>query len=405
MRNIKNLAAVIALVVAAALLAAPGPGAGATTAAAASSRIADPPWVGFRIDKTRWASSGWIGARKTAGGAKVYRVDPKKRKVTSRFGKRKWAARFMSSRSGIRVSRRNTSCAALLLGKYGARAADLQAAGVDVAIYHLLYGGSFRYARRAQIRRTDQRDNGPLIRAYAQQLIEEYCALRGPYRVSLTSSVAKAEVDDTIIYTLRVLSRVSVPMENIPITVSRGAETLEYVTDADGKVSFSWTPKRSGPLTIQTLAHNLPFSKVRYFVPRRQGSSRVVQAGLKQRNGYRRVRTIPILGQPTLRLDPWRPVTSGERLRTKVRLAQNYSSPRNAKVQLFGPFGSKENAECRPQKLARDSTLPVAQSGWYRSRFFTLRGRGNWYIWRVRVPGDDKYNKPVALCGWPFEVK
>lgn len=404
MGKLKGSLATLIMVLAAALLAAPGSGAGATTAQAGATPIADPPWVGFKIPKTNLASSGWIGARKTPGGAKVYRVDPKRKKVTTRYSERKWAARFKAS-SGKRMSRRNTACAALLLGKYGTRAVNLQAAGVDVAVYHLLYGGGFRHGGAAQVRRTDQRDNGPLIRAYAQNLIENYCALRGPYRVTLTSNVARAEVGDTITYTLRVVSRERVPMEGIPIAVwGRTLKQSQYETDADGKVTFTWTPVLSGPLRIAALTKNLPFSKVRYFVPRRQGASRVVQAGLKQRWGYKRIKVIPIMGQPTLRLDPDRPVTRGERFRTRFRLAHSYSVPREAKVQVYGPFGSEENTACVPRRLARESRIDVSKTDWYRSRLFKIRNTG-WYVWRVRVPGDPNYNKPVALCAWPFEVK
>lgn len=393
--------AVLILVLAAAMLAGPGTAADATQVTAGST-IADPPWAGFRIPATKRASSGWIGGRRTDSGAKVYRVDPRRTGVTARYAQRKWAARFKAS-SGERVSRRKTACAALILGKYGTRGDDLQAAGVDVATYHLLYGGGYRYDRAAQIRRTDQRDNGPLIRAFAQNLIENYCALSGPYRVTLTSDVPRAEVDETITYTLRVRSHRRAPMANIPVTVTGGEVTRELETGADGTATFTWTPRRSGPLRIQTVSHDLPYAKVRYFVPRRRGASRVVQAGLKLRNGYQRVAVVPVMGQPTLELDPDRPVTRGEPFRTRFRLAHSYAVPREARVRLYGPFRSDDNAACRPDRVARAGTVDVSRSDWYRSRSFTLRTTG-WYVWSVRVPGDPDYNLPVGLCGRKFNV-
>lgn len=391
--------AAIALVVLVASLAAPR-----SLAATHDRTTADVTWVGFRIPRTELASSGWIGARQTRGGATVYRVDPTKRRVTLRFGDRKWAARFKSSRSGRRVTRANTACAALLLGKYGARAADLQAAGVDVAVYHLLYGGGYAYDGAAQTARTDQRANGPLIRAYAQNLVENHCPLRGPYHVSLTTGGDRAEVGDVVASTVTVRSRTGVPMANIPVTVSEGTRTRSLVTGDDGTVSFGWTALRSGPLTIRTLTHNLPFTKVRYFVPRRSGASRVVQAGLKQDSGYPRARTIPVLGQPTLALDPDRPVTRGVPFGTRFRLADSYDVPRRAVVQLYGPFTVADNAGCRPGRLARDSSVAVGPSARYRSRQFTVRQRG-WYVWRVRVAGDALYNRPVARCGGIFRLQ
>jgi len=394
-------AALVATLFLAGLLAGAGPGPDAG-AASPTRAAADSPWVGFRIPETKLASSGWIGARTTKGGAKVYRVDPRRTRVTGRYAQRRWAERFMAS-SGERVSRRNTACAGLILGKYGSRRERLQAAGVDVAIYHLLYGGGFRYDRAAQIRRTDQRENGPLIRAYAQNLVENYCALRGPYSVTLTPDVDRADVGDTITYTARVVSRGAVPMENIPITMSHGSATRELVTGPEGLVTFTWTARRSGPLEIETVTHKLPYAKVRYLVPRRRGASRVVLAGLKQSDGYPRSVVVPVMGQPTLELDPDRGPRHGEPFRLRFRLAHNHAVPRTAVVHLYGPFRSETNADCTPGRLARESTVEVSATDWYAGRPVTV-GAAGWYVWRVRIPGDANYNKPVARCGRPFEV-
>jgi hypothetical protein len=302
------------------------------------------------------------------------------------------------------MSRRGTACAALILGKYGTRRDDLQAAGVDVATYHLLHGGRYRYDGAAQVRRTDQRDNGPLIRAFAQNLIRDYCSLSGPYRVTLSSDVARAEVGGTITSTVRVRSRSRTPMAGIPITITVGETGTELVTDASGTVTLTVTADRSGPLQIRTVAHNLPYTKVQYLVPRRRGASRVVVAGLKQRVGYEREAVVPVQGQPTLELDAARTVRRAAPFRGRFRLARSYAVPREATVRIFGPFRSADNAACTPGRLARAGTVAVEGNGWYRSRSFTLRATG-WYVWRVGVPGDPDYNKPVDRCGRRFEVE
>lgn len=394
-------AALVVVLLLAGLLTGPGPDA-AATGPAPRPAPADPPWVGFRIPETARASSGWIGARTTRSGAKVYRVDPRRTRVTGRFGARKWAARFPAG-AGDRVSRRNTACAALILGKYGSRRERLQAAGVDVATYHLLHGGGFRYDGAAQVRRTDQRENGPLIRAFAQNLVDNYCALRGPYSVTLTPDVERAEVGDTITYTARVVSRGGVPMADIPITMSRGSATRELVTGPEGQVTSTWTARRSGPLEVRTVTHQLPYAKVRYLVPRRRGASRVVVAGLKQSEGYPRSAVVPVKGQPTLELDPSRGPRRGEPFRLRFRLAHSHPVPRTAAVHLYGPFRRAANADCTPGRLARERAVAVDGTDWYASRPVTV-GAAGWYVWRVRVPGDDDYNKPVARCGRPFGV-
>ena len=77
--------------------------------------------------------------------------------------------------------------------------------------------------------------------------------------------------------------------------------------------------------------------------------------------------------------------------------------PRTAVVHLYGPFRSETNADCTPGRLARESTVEVSATDWYAGRPVTVRAAG-WYVWRVRVPGDANYNKPVARCGRPFKV-
>lgn len=371
--------------------------------AAARSGTADQPWVGYRIDKNKYAWSGWIGARTLADGRKVYRVDPTRTRTTSRFEAPVWRARFNAS-GRKRVTRGQTACAALLLGKYGTRRDRLQLAGVDLAIYHLLHGGKFRYDGDGTVRRTDQREDGPLIRAYAQNLVQDYCDLAGPYEVRLTSSATAVDVGDTITYTVRVRSRADVAMAGIPLTVTTARGELTLETDDQGSATFTTTPSRSGPSTVSVVTHRLPHTKVRVFQPRRDGASRVVQAGLKQKSGYPRTSTVPVKGLPRLDLGALDdPVRVGEEFRSRFRLSDNYPVRRTATVRLYGPFRSRDNADCIADKRVRGDERSVEDSGWYDARRMSVR-RSGIYVWRVRVEGDPLYNEPVERCGRKFEV-
>ncbi len=398
--GVRGLAAAIVLVLAASL-AGPGAAGGAT----ARAGTGDEPWVGYRIDKNRYAWSGWIGARTIGDGRKVFRVDPTRTRTTSRFEAPVWRARFNAS-GGKRVTRGQTACAAMLLGKFGTRRDRLQLAGVDLAVYHLLHGGKFRYDGDGTVRRTDQRDDGPLIRAYAENLVQNYCELAGPYDVRLTSSAPAADLGDTIDYRVRVRSRAGVAMTGIPVTVTiDGADGERFTvdTDAAGVVTFAATPVASGPSTVSIVTHRLPETRLRVFQPRRDGASRVVQAGLKQQAAYPRTATVAVKGQPRLELDGPGAARVGEDFRLRFRLAGNYAVRRQATVRLYGPFRSRDNADCVPEKLVRGDERSVEESGWYRAAPMSVRRQG-FYVWRVHVDGDPLYNEPVTACGRKFAV-
>ncbi|MDO9456669.1 Ig-like domain-containing protein [Nocardioides sp.] len=399
-------AAVSAVTLAALLVAAPSSGEDGPDARA---RPGDRPWTGFAIPRTGRAASGWIGARRVDRSTVVYRTDPRRRGSTRVFVGARTTRNFRAS-GGRRVGPGKTSCAALLLGRYGVPApsqtpADrrLQAAAVDVAVQHLLYGRGFRHDGTAQRRRTDQRANGPLVRAYAASLVDENCRLAGPYRVTLVPSATSVGVGEQVVYTATVRSHTGAPVPEVALTISPGGTSpFEARTDLDGRFTFSAGAPRPGPLTSGTVTHRLTPSQLRYLVPRARGASRVVQAGLKLGDAYPRTSTVAVQGQPVVRLLAIGTVERAASFRPRFRLGQAYPGRRPATVQVFGPFADGAETGCQPRKLIRRQRVSVTTNGTYRSEPVALGQRGR-YVWRVAVPGDT-YNKPATTCGGEFRV-
>ncbi|WP_148612982.1 Ig-like domain-containing protein [Nocardioides rubriscoriae] len=409
------VAAVVATVLA--VLAGPAPSpAEPPPPTAARVRPADRPWTGFAIPRTGRAASGWIGARRLHGAVVVYRTDPRRRATSRAFVGARTTRSFRAG-GGRRVGPSRTACAALLLGRYGVPARSstpaerrLQAAAVDVAVLHLLFGRGYRYDGLAQRRRTDQRRNGPLIRAYARELLAG-CDQAGPYRVRLEAATDRVDVGDRVDLTATVLSRAGLPVAGVTVGVTPGDGSPPYdvVTGSDGTTTVAVTPRSSGPLTPATVTRRLPSTALRVLVPRARGASRVVQAGLKLGDAYPRSVTVVVQGQPTLRLLAVGPVDRNTQFRTTFRLGAAYPGRRTATVQVFGPLASEPvvagepDPRCRPRSLVRQRRVVVDAAGTYRTEPLALGKRGT-YVWRVVVPGDT-YNKPVSLCGGQFRVR
>lgn len=375
------------------------------------AKPADRPFVGFAIPRTRQASSGWIGARRVRGDV-VYRTDPRRQATTRAFAGAVSTRSFRVSGGG-RVGPARTSCAALLLARYGVpprsatrRERRLQAAAVDVAVLHLLAGGGFRHDGAGQRRRTDQRRNGPLIRAYAEKLLALGCPQAGPYTVTLATSTSSADVGDRVDLTATVRSRAGEPVAGVDLVVTRtdGPPPTVVTTDELGLATFAVVPRRSGPVTVTTVARGLPPSQVRVLLPRARGASRVVQAGLRLPEAHERRSRLTVQGRPRLALTSPGPVRPGRAFRLRFALAASYPGRRAATVAVFGPFERGDDARgCRASSLLRQRRVTVTADGAYLTSSLDLSRPGR-YVWSVSVPGDT-YNEPVARCGGGFPVR
>lgn len=395
-----------------------GPAAGADTAEASpeAKRAAaraegggDVPWQGYAITETSRAASGWIGARRIkrteSSVATVYRTDPTRTRASAEFDEGHWVTRFQASDSGPLVSAADTACAAQLLGRFGTTDDALQVAGLDVAVYHLLYGRDYTVGGAAQSARTDQRENGSTIRGYGRKLIVENCPESGPYKVTLTPSRTATDVGGTVAYTASIKSRANVPMVDRLINIAVGSSAAKaYKTNSKGQFKFSAKPPSSGPFRVSLVTRDLPYTRVRYFAGTSEGASRVVQAGLKMSKAYPREAVVKVKGQPVISGAPDRAVTAGRQFRIGFKIARSYPVQRTAAIRLYGPYSSGAVAQadqCSYTHLLKSRTTTVRGDGSYKSVGLSVTKKGA-YVWRVDVESDTSYNKPAKICGRPF---
>lgn len=385
--------------------AAPGaPGAG-TPPTAKPRPAPDRAFLGYRIARGTDAASGFVGSRRLRGDRVVYRTDPRRAAPVGGFVRARWTADFVRAGGG-RVGRARTACAAHLLS-YGRtqslpRQRRLQAAGIDVAVMHLLYGRAFRHHGRAQVRRTARLAQGATIRAFAQNLVEDFCPLSGPYAVTLGVDRTSVDLGDEVTYTVSVRSARGRPVEGARIVVTPPTVApYEVRTDATGRASLAVTASSAGPFRTTSVTRKLPTTRLRFLVPRKRGASRVAVAGLEQGRAYPRTRTVAVRALPRLSLDPDRPVTRGRPFRLRYGVAGSYPGARAAVLQVVGPF-TDADATCADVPVVRSLRTTLGGDGTYRSTPLTLNRVGR-YRWRVTVPADT-YNQRVSVCGGGFRV-
>lgn len=411
---------VLALLVCMTSVAAPSPGradpASTDPRASGQGKGPDRAFLGYAIPRTKNAASGFIGSRRL-GPTVVYRTDPRRKVPIGGFERAVWTSNFTAS-GGRPVGRARTACAAQLLSlgrtQTLPRLKRLQAAGIDVAIQHLLYGGAFRHHGYAQRQRTDQVAKGSTIRAFAQNLVEDFCPLSGPYVVTLVADRQSVDLGDEVTYTAGVRSASGAPIADarLVLTPATGNPVL-LRTDEGGDARLTVTASRPGPFRTSLVTRKLPQVQVRYLVPRRRGASRVVIAGLEQGDAYPRTRETAVRARPSVTLDPDRPVRRDEAFRLRFGLRAGYPGARVAVLQVIGPL---ENApdpadpspraaapDCTDGKVVRVARVTVSSNKTYLSPPLRLQKPGR-YLWRVTVPGST-YNQRVSSCGGGFAVR
>lgn len=410
----------LALLACVTAVAAPAPGradpAPTEARASAKGKGADRAFLGYAIPRTKKAASGFIGSRRL-GPTVVYRTDPRRKVPIGGFERAVWTSNFRAS-GGRPVGRARTACAAQLLSVGRTQTLPklkrLQAAGIDVAIQHLLYGGAFRHHGYAQRQRTNQVAKGSTIRAFAQNLIEDFCPLSGPYTVTLVADRQSVDLGGEVVYTAGVRSASGAPIANarLVITPATGAPVL-LRTDEGGDAQLTVTASRPGPFSTSLVTRKLPQVQVRYLVPRRRGASRVVVAGLEQGDAYPRTRTTAVRARPTVTLDPDRPVKRGTAFRLRFALRDAYPGARAAVLQVVGPIETAPDPvdpspraaapDCTDGKVIRATRVTVSSNRTYTSPPLKLQ-RSGLYLWRVTVPGST-YNQRVSTCGGGFSVR
>lgn len=388
-------------------VAAPAPGradpAPTEARASANGKGADQAFLGYAIPRTKKASSGFIGSRRL-GPTVVYRTDPRRTVPVGGFERAVWTSNFTAS-GGRPVGRARTACAAQLLSlgrtQTLPRLKRLQAAGIDVALQHLLHGGSFRHHGYAQRQRTEQVAKGSTIRAFAQNLIEDFCPLSGPYAVTLVADRQSVDLGGEVVYTAGVRSASGVPIANARLIITPATGTpILLRTDERGDAQLTVPASRPGPFSTSLVTRKLPQVQVRYLVPRRRGASRVAVAGLEQGDAYPRTRTTAVRARPGVTLDPDRPVKRDTAFRLRLGLRAGYPETRVAVLQVIGPRAGAR--DCSDGKVIRATRVTVSSNKPYTSPPLRLQRSGR-YLWRVTVPGST-YNQRISTCGGGFAV-
>ena len=216
---------------------------------------ADPPRTGYPIRSDGTAAGGWIGSRRL-GREVVYRIDPGRAPVATRFRQERWVARLDGS-GPRQVTRGSTRRAAWLVAKYGTYRSPAQSAAVEVALDTLLYGGRHALGGRRTQWRVRQTGAEGAVLPLAEYMLRASARLAGPYRIRVERTAAV--VDEPTGFTVRVVAaRSGEPIPHLPVSVRFGGGIRTRDTDSTGTVRAGLTAGRPGPQPVQVLIRRLP---------------------------------------------------------------------------------------------------------------------------------------------------
>jgi len=234
-------------------------------------------WAGYDLPANGYADGSWIGGRRLAGGAKVYRISPRKADVKTRYRKPTLISN-LGGQGG--PSRRRTARAAWILSKYGAYSDNIQSAAVDAATYHLLVGGKWRVGKRQGKGRLRQSGHSRDIRAYAKTMLEGSATSAGPFTRTLTASSTTVGSGIRATFSIR-SSRTEAPLTGVPVTFSYpgAAEQTTYTNRAGVAVGLFTAIAGAG--TISAKVKRVPEWRLHMRTARKSRGSNVVLAGMK----------------------------------------------------------------------------------------------------------------------------
>lgn len=367
--------------------------------APAPAATADRSHYGFRIASTGDAAGSWIGSRSAARRV-VYRIDAGARPGSPSYGA-VFAAQRINGTGPKRVTRRDTARAAYVLSKYGRRAGNggnLQAAAVDVTLYHLLYGGAYGLNGSKTKARLRQSGQGSTIREWALFMLKRAAKYAGPYKVAV--SAPGTVVGGTVPVTIRVRSYSGAAMEKLPVYVSYpGTSRVSLQTDSTGKAKTTFDASASGYQRLRVSVGQLPEARLLVRKPTRRGASRLVVADVKRSRPV--ARTVAIQARPRVavyaRSSNMR--TGGVAMGRFKVVDGSEDASRTATVRLFGPFRTEAAATCGrgSGEAVHVSTVRVRENNFYKLPGYRVTKAG-YYIWRVGIAGND-VNLPTATCG------
>ena len=360
-------------------------------------------WSGYRIDRTGKAGGGFIGARRwSRHGPILYRIDPTATAGETAYRKGRWVSRVRGTGPRFGADRQSTARAAWIVSKYGTFRYDVQSAAVDAALLHLLSGDRWTLNGDLGRRRIRQTGAQSQVRSFARTMIQDSLQLAGPYAIEVRQANV-AVIGDEVRLGIRVtVARNGRALPFVPVRVaSPEGRASVGTTNEDGWVRLTYEHPAAGETPLKVTVANAPETRLRILNPRRHTRSRVVVAGKKGRvhgSGavYVKARPEVVVTSRVKR------VRAGAQTRGKFRMRDSAEAwPRRAVVTLHGPFANADKARCGA-RIARKGQTRVTDAGYYSLPQFSLREKA-FYIWRVRVPGNE-VNLPAVDCGGRFRV-
>ncbi len=365
--------------------------AAAPTVTAATS--ADAVRTGFRIPTDGTAGGSWVGSRST-GGRTVYRTDPGRTKiVTSGFGAAVWRTRLTGAGPHI-VTARDTSRAAWILAKYGTYPYNVQNAAVEIAVDHLLYGGSWALGGSRTASRLAGVPEAAKVRAFASTMLADSTTYAGPYRATVTAggTTVGGQVPVTVTVTV-IASGVGVPL--LPVTVVGPGGTRSLTTGQNGRASTAFTAANPGTVAVTATVGKVPEARLLVRAPSTTGASRVAVAGLK--STLVATTTAAVTARPTLRVSTGASqILAGSRTRPQLVVSGLPAGYRGtASLQLFGPAPERSGLTCTAPLTTQ--TITVTTDATYTGTDVRL-GTPGYYGWSVRLPGSSTSTPASSGC-------
>lgn len=373
-----------------------------------STRSADRPYSGFRVSSTSSAIRGsaaddWIGARRFR--TVVYRIDPAQRVETS---KSFYSPRYVSElvRSGKGVGQRNTARAAWIVSKYGSVRYNVQAAAVEVALNHLLVGGSYSLGGNRTASRLAASGRADDIREFARTMLAQSTNFAGPYQ--LTAQATGTQVGGAAKFSFRVSSSVTRnPIARIPIVLRWPGKTpIKLVTDDNGRATTSVVTGSAGEKKVQVTFDRIPETRLRVRTPTTTGASRVVISGSKRT--FHKTLSVPVQATPTVKVNATTSVDAGKNAPGTFTItdaatttgADGQTTPHTVTGTLYGPFSDPALMQCTDAHKAASAQTQVSIDGSGPNTFdlpaikVDLEG---YYTWSVISPAN-RLNTRAEAC-------
>lgn len=372
-------------------------------APAEAGRPADRPWSGFRIAQDQQAATPWVGARK-ANRRVVYRIDPRAaRDAGPRFGPVRKVSKVSGPRRKSTAGSVATSRAAYILSKYGSLRQDVQSAGVDAAVLHLVAGGAYRHNRQAGNKRILRTGEARAVKAMVRSLLRESARHAGPYVVSSTQRGTAIPGGEAQVLIEVASERTGAPLEGAAVTIKDAGRTINAgTTDDHGSVQATIPTPEEGTDSFDISVGRVPETRLLLRKPARRSASRVAIAGVKR----------SIAGRGSVEVTAGSPQVRVAVPSTRVKLGRSPGGTftvtgsagdqeRRVRVERFGPSDTGSSVRCQKgggnTPSYKSADLSITSNGTYSLPRWRVREEG-YYLYSVTV-GPNDANPEASVCG------